>query len=156
MKKLILASTVIAVSLLSGCASVPMEPNNFTALAKQFNNPPIDKAGIYIYRADSPVGAAIKKDVWIDDECIGETAKGVFFYHEVEGNKEHRLSTESLVTPNDITLYTGVSNLYFIKQNMTITGFGMRATLEQKTEQEGKKALTNLQMAKKGTCNSSK
>lgn len=156
MRKYLLISAVIAISLLSGCASVPMEKSNYTDLAKQFNNPSEGKAGIYIYRADSHAGAAIKKDVWINDECIGETAKGIFFYHEVEGNKEHKLSTESLLTPNDLTLYTEVSKLYFIKQNMTITGVGMRATLEQKTEQEGKVALSNLQMATKGKCGSPK
>lgn len=154
MKKQLLAA-VVTTAFLSGCASVPMESTINTDLAKQFNAPEEKNAGIYIYRSNSQLGAAIKKDIWLDGECIGETAKGIFFYHEVEGDKEHRLSTESILSSNDLVLYSEHGKLYYIKQNMTPTGFGMRATLEEKTEQEGKEALTNLDMAKKGTCNSS-
>jgi len=156
MRKYLLVSAVIAISLLSGCASVPMESALETATAKEFNAPEAGNAGIYVYRSESHFGAALKKDIWIDSECIGETAKGIFFYHEVEGNKEHVISTESEFSPNDLALFVESGRLYFIQQFIKFGAFVGGAGLEQKTEQEGKESLANLQMAKKGTCNSAK
>ena len=39
---------------------------------------------------DFVAGKALKKDVWIDGKCIGESAPDVFFYTEVEGGKNRR------------------------------------------------------------------
>ena len=87
MKKVLLAMAV-SISLLSGCASVPMESAEDSKLAKEFNSPGENKAGVYVYRKDTHMGASLKKSVWIDKECVGETAKGVFFYKEVDGDKD--------------------------------------------------------------------
>lgn len=91
--KLILCSALLLG--LSGCASVPKVDSTISNQAKTFEAPKDGKAGIYIYRQDTMVGAALKKFVYVDGECIGETAPGVFFYHEVKGNEEHIVSTES-------------------------------------------------------------
>ena len=118
MKKLLnlLLTAVIAAAFLSGCASVPMESSLATNSAKEFKLPATDNAGVYVYRDDSSFGAALKKSVWIDSDCVGETAKGVFFYQEVEGNKEHRISTESEFSENDLVMYLESKKLYFIRQ----------------------------------------
>lgn len=138
--------------ILSGCASVPMESEEASNAAKQFNPPSQGKAGVYVYREDTHLGAALKKSVWIDKECIGETAKGVFFYHEVDGDKEHTISTESEFSPNDlvVTLKSGMH--YFFQQFIKMGVFVGGAGLEQKDEETGKKELANLKMAKKGNC----
>ena len=59
--------------LVSGCASVDMASKAESAKAKEFNPPSQGNAGVYVYR-DSFVGKALKKDVWIDGKCIGESA----------------------------------------------------------------------------------
>ena len=59
MKKL-LPIFVVLISLLSGCASVEMVSSNETELAKQFNAPSDNKAGVYVYRKDTHFGAALK------------------------------------------------------------------------------------------------
>ena len=98
--------------LIVGCASVPMESATISNAAKQFNPPSDGNAGLYIYRSGS-FGGALKKDVWVDGECIGETAPNVFFYEEVQGDEEHKVSTESEFSPNDLLLKTESGKHFF-------------------------------------------
>ena len=147
-----LLSTIIITALLSGCASVQMEPETTSNKAKEFNPPSTGMSGVYIYREDTHLGAALKKDVWIDGNCIGETAKGVFFYHEVEGDKEHTFSTESEFSPNDLIIQTAMGDLYFIEQSLRFGVFVGGAELEQKQPDVGKKEMELLNMATKGQC----
>ncbi|WP_232338187.1 DUF2846 domain-containing protein [Bordetella flabilis] len=41
------------------------------------------------------MGKALKKDVYLDGTCIGETLGRVFFYTQVEGDCTYKFSTES-------------------------------------------------------------
>lgn len=138
-------------SLLSGCASVPMESETVSAKAKAFNPPTDGNAGLYLYRT-SGMGTALKKDIWLDGKCIGESAPNVFFYEEVKGNEEHKISTESEFSPNDLFLKTETGKSYFIKQYMKPGVFVGGANLELMEEGEGKKDVAELEMAKKGIC----
>ncbi|EEW07985.1 conserved hypothetical protein [Vibrio mimicus VM603] len=137
---------------LSGCASVPTADSSISNQAKAFEAPTKGNAGIYIYREDTLVGAALKKYVYVDDECIGETAPGVFFYHEVEGNKEHKISTESEFSENDLTIYTEEGRNYFINQFIKMGVFVGGAGLEQVDENKGKAEVLKIDMAEKGNC----
>ncbi|MGF2280881.1 DUF2846 domain-containing protein, partial [Acinetobacter baumannii] len=83
-----------------GCASVPQANPQLAQQAKQLTAPTNGNAVIYVYRSNNIVGSALKKDVWVDGECLGETARGIFFYKEVAGNQEHTVSTESEFSPN--------------------------------------------------------
>lgn len=150
MKKVLLA-TAVAVSLLSGCASVPMSTMENTQLAKQFNAPSEGHAGLYIYRTGGP-GGALKKDVWVDDVCVGETAPNVFFYEEVKGDVEHKISTESEFSPNNMQLKTESGQNYFVKQYIKIGVFVGGANVELVNEAEGESSVKELGMAIKGTC----
>lgn len=68
-----LALLVLTSSLFSGCASVPMESTEVSDKVKTFVPPSNGNAALYIYRSGS-FGGALKKDVWVDGKCIGETA----------------------------------------------------------------------------------
>lgn len=138
--------------LFAGCASVPMESVEKTMEAQKFNPPGEGMSGLYIYRSGS-FGGALKKDVWIDGKFIGETAPNVFFYEEVEGDKEYKISTESEFSPNDLILKVKSGMLYFIRQYIKIGVFVGGAGLELVDEEEGKKAVRELNMAVKGTRN---
>jgi len=151
MKKVLIVPA-IAVILLSGCASVPMESIEKSEVAKTFSTPSKGASGIYIFRKDTIVGAALKKDVWIDRKCIGETAKGVFFYHEVEGNKEHTISTESEFSPNDLILKTNSGENYFIQQYVRPGIFVGGAGLDQYDVEKGRVEVSKLTLAKEGYC----
>ena len=148
-KNILLTATFIL--LISGCTSVPMVSVDKSNKAKQFTLPPEGKSGIYIYR-DSSFGGALKKDVFIDDKCIGETAPNVFFYKEVEGDKEYKLSTESEFSPNDLIVKVKSGMLYFVRQYIKMGIFVGGAGLELIENSKGKEAVKGLEMAKKGTC----
>ncbi|MGK0256101.1 MAG: hypothetical protein ACI81I_000710 [Arcobacteraceae bacterium] len=154
MNKSKLALLVLALSVMffSGCSTVPLEPKKMSESAKSFNTPPEGKAGVYVYR-DSFVGQALKKDIWIDKKCLGETANAIFFYKNVEGNKEHKLSTESEFSANDLSIETKSGKNYYIRQYIKMGVFVGGAGLEIIEEKEAQEAISKLDMAKKGICN---
>lgn len=149
--KIVSACTLAATLMISGCASVDMAPKAESEKAKQFNPPTQGNAGVYIYR-DSFIGQALKKDVWIDGNCVGESAPNVFFYMEVEGGKMHKVDTESEFSPNAFELMFDSGKNYFLRQFIKMGVFVGGAGLEQITEEQGKMDVAKLEMAKSGKC----
>ena len=76
-KNLALVASILSLAL-SGCASVNMANPEESAQAQEFRAPAEGMSGLYVYR-DSTLGGALKKDIWVDGECLGETVRGVFF-----------------------------------------------------------------------------
>ena len=128
-----------------------MESKENTALAKQFKSPSEGNSGLYVYRSGS-FGDALKKDVWVDGDCLGETAPDMFFYKEVKGDEQHKIATESEFSPNDLLLNTETGKNYFIRQYMKIGVFVGGAGVDLVDEEKGKKDISSLNMAKTGTC----
>ena len=149
--KIVSVVMLTATLLISGCASVDMASKAESAKAKEFNLPSQGNAGVYVYR-DSFVGKALKKAVWIDGKCIGESAPDVFFYTEVEGGKNHKVDTESEFSPNTLELVFEAGKNYFIRQFIKMGVFVGGAGLEQTPEEQGKIAVAKLEMAKPGKC----
>ena len=143
------------VVLASGCASVDMASKEESAKAKAFNPPSQGNAGVYIYR-NSFAGKALKKDVWIDGKCIGESAPDVFFYTEVEGGKTHKVDTESEFSPNTLELMFEAGKNYFIRQFIKMGVFVGGAGVEEVPEAQGKEDVAQLEMAKTGKCSDTK
>ena len=81
-----LAATLVV----SGCATVDMEPPSSSAKTKEFNAPTQGKAGLYIYR-DSLMGKMLKKDLWINGKCLGESGPDVFFTPKLMAEESTRL-----------------------------------------------------------------
>lgn len=151
MKYQVFVTAAMVAALVSGCASVAMESKEASAKAKQFNLPSPGNAGLYVYR-DSFVGKALKKDIWLDGKCLGESAPDVFFFEEVKGDQEHRLSTESEFSNNDLVLTTLPGQNYFVRQYIKLGVFVGGANLEIVNEEAAKKAISGLELAQKGTC----
>lgn len=152
----IVSLLVVAVSVLvTGCASVGMSPKEESAKAKQFNPPGANNAGLYVYR-NSFVGKALKKDIFIDGKCLGESAPDVFFYTEVEGGKGVKISTESEFSANDLNLTVDSGKNYFVRQYIKMGAFVGGAGIEQVSEQQGKTDIAQLEMAIRGTCSAAK
>lgn len=139
--------------LLTGCATVNMAPPEESTKAKQFAQPSSNNAGLYIYR-NSFVGKALKKDIWVDGKCLGESAPDVFFYTEVEGGKLHKIDTESEFSPNTLELITDGGKNYFVRQYIKMGAFVGGAGVEQVSEEQGKRDIASLAMARPGACNS--
>lgn len=154
MNKKTLGSVAVVV-LLTGCASVEMASKAESAKAKEFNPPAQGNAGVYIYR-NSFMGRTLKKDIWIDGKCIGESAPDVFFYTEVEGGKNYKVDTESEFSPNTLELMFEDGKNYFIRQFIKIGVFVGGAGLEQIDEEQGKTDVAKLEMAKPGKCSAAR
>lgn len=142
---------VFFTSFLGGCASVPMESKEASAQAKKFDMPADGNAGLYVYR-DSVVGQALKKDIWVNDDCLGESASDVFFYKQVPGDKEYTISTESEFSPNSIRLLVERGKNYFIRQYIKLGAFVGGADLEVIEPEKAKVSISKLELAKSGTC----
>ncbi len=149
----VLTTIAVTALLATGCTSVPMESKEKSELAKQYNSPSEGKAGLYVYRSGS-FGGALKKDVWLNGKCIGETAPNMFFYEEIEGNTEHKVSTESEFSPNDLLVKTESGKNYFVSQYIKMGVFVGGAGVELVDEEKGKKQISKLDMAIKGKCSS--
>ena len=145
------AALLLSYLAMTGCASVPMEGMEETSIAKKFNPPVEGSSGLYIYRPSS-LGGAIRLDVYVDGKCIGKSAPYVFFYEEVEGDKSHKVSTESEFSPNDLIVKVKSGMHYFIRQYIKFGVFVGGAGLELVDEEKGKKEVSELDMATKGTC----
>jgi len=147
--------SLTAALLISGCASVDMASKAESEKAREFNPPSHGNAGVYIFR-DSFGGKALKKDVWINGKCVGESAPDVFFYTEVEGGKNNKIDTESEFSPNTLDLMLETGKNYFIRQFIKMGVFVGGAGLEQVPEEEGKIAISKLDMAKTGKCSAAR
>jgi hypothetical protein len=153
--KIVSVATLTATLLITGCASVDMASKTESAKAKEFNPPGENNSGVYIYR-NSFVGKALKKDVWIDGKCVGESAPDVFFYTEVEGGKNHKVDTESEFSPNALELMFESGKNYFLRQYIKLGVFVGGAGIEQIPEEQGKIDVATLEMAKLGKCSATR
>ncbi len=68
----------------------------------------------------------------------------MFFYEVVKGGEEHKLSTESEFSPNDLMVKTESGEDYFIKQYIKMGVFVGGANLKLVDEHEGKTAVAKV------------
>ncbi len=151
MKKLLASLGLTITILLSGCASVNMASKEASEAAKSFKQPAANQSALYVYR-DSFMGRALKKDIFIDDECLGQSAPDVFFYKELKPNQKYKISTESEFSPNDIFLVTQPGTNHFVRQYIKLGVFIGGANFEIVSEETGKEAISKLVMAEPGNC----
>ncbi len=145
-KRAIFVVVIISVSLLTGCASVPMAPLEQDTALKAFSKPAADKAGLYIYR-DSFVGQALKKNVYVDGVFLGETANKTYFYKEITPG-QHQISTESEFSDNATTFQAEGGKNYFFEQYVKWGVFVGGANLRMVDEQVGMEAVRKCGLAK--------
>ncbi|HET7793347.1 MAG TPA: DUF2846 domain-containing protein [Rhizobacter sp.] len=124
-----------------------------SAQAKEFRPPAAGYAGVYLYR-DSFVGQALKKDLWVDGKCVGQTANKVFFYKQVPGDKTYKIDTESEFSPNTVEATLTAGKNHFFRQYIKMGVFVGGAGIEEVPEEQGKKEVSLLEMAKLGNCSS--
>ncbi|OOF65633.1 DUF2846 domain-containing protein [Rodentibacter sp. Ppn85] len=147
MKKFFNFLGLSAVLFLTACAKTEMASSQQDAQAKKFDMPKNGLSGLYIYRDGSVFGAALKKDLYVDDKFIGESAPQVFFYKQVKAG-DHKISTESEFSNNHLNIKTDSGKNYFIRQYIKMGVFVGGANLEQVSEEKGQAAVQKLKMAK--------
>ncbi|MDO8789898.1 MAG: DUF2846 domain-containing protein [Sulfuritalea sp.] len=134
---------VIVALAISGCASVPMGDPKKDAQAKTFAVAK-DKAGIYIYRNES-MGAAVRMDVAIDNQIVGQTAANTYFYKEVTPGKHIVSSTAENTDTLEVEVKPG--KLAFIWQEVKMGLLYARNMLHLVSEEEGKKGVLETNLA---------
>lgn len=137
---------ILLTSYLAGCASVPMATVEEDIEKKQFNAPPSHLSGIYIYR-NTNFGAALKKNIYIDGQIIGESAPMTYFYKTIKPGM-HSIATESEFSDNSLQLKTEAGKNYFIKQIIKLGVFVGGADLIPVDEIEGKNGVLECKLAK--------
>jgi hypothetical protein len=141
MKRIALALVVI--TALAGCASVPMGDSKQDAAAKTFAVP-ADKSAIYLYRNES-MGAAVKMDVEIDGQPIGQTAAKTFLYKEVAPGK--RVVTSKAENTETLEIDAKPGMAYFIWQEVKMGLLYARNKLQLVDEATGKKGVAETTLA---------
>ncbi|MCW9732730.1 DUF2846 domain-containing protein [Avibacterium sp. 20-15] len=147
MKKILSVLMLVGTLILTGCAKVPVASEAENIQAKQFDAPPNNKSGIYIYRDGSIFGSALKKSLYIDGKFIGESARNVYFYQQVIPGA-HKISTESEFSNNDLHITTEGGKNYFIEQYIRPGLFVGGANLKQIDEEKAKAAIKKLKLAR--------
>jgi hypothetical protein len=75
-RRLVLAATLIGAALLAGCATGP----KYSEVAKSI---PAIKPGdgrVYFFRSNSMLGAAVQPDIRLNNDVVGTSKPGGFFY----------------------------------------------------------------------------
>lgn len=132
--------------MVTGCATVPMAPKNQDLSLKTFTKPSSDKAGLYVYR-NSYFGAALKKNIYVNEDYLGESASKVYFYKIIEPGL-NKISTESEFSDNSIELQAEGGNNYFVEQYIKMGVFVGGANLKIVSEEEGMKNVLECNLAK--------
>ena len=123
-----------------------MGPATQDAALKTFPAPEEGSAGVYIYR-NSFVGQALKKNLYLDGEFLGESANKTYFYKQVKPG-EHTVSTESEFSDNAFKFVALEGVNHFIRQYIKMGVFVGGANVELVTEEEGKKGVLASGLAK--------
>jgi hypothetical protein len=134
---------VLACAAFVGCASVPMGDPRQDAAAKTFQAPK-DKAGIYVYRNET-MGAAIKMDVSIGGQFVGQTGANTFLYKELAPGKVAVVSKAENTDTLEIDAKPGM--LYFIWQEVKMGFLGARSKLQLVDDVQGKKGVSETKLA---------
>lgn len=130
---------------ISACTTVNFSSMEAEVEAKKFKTPSENNSGIYVYR-DGIIGGAYLRKVWINDDCIGATARNSFIYKEIPGGKQYKVSTSTAIGHNSINIETVPGKNYFIRQYFIIGPVSGMTYLEEKKEIEAIEAITKLRL----------
>lgn len=141
-KKLAVLVLLLAASLLTGCASVPMATPEHDAQAKSFAVQP-GKSNIYLYRNES-MGAVAKMDVVLDDKPVGQTVAKSYMKLEVSPGQHTVISKAE----NDdvLNINTEAGKNYFVWQEVKMGMFSPRSLLHLNDEQTGKAGVMECKL----------
>ena len=142
MKNFIILIVAALVSVLTGCASVPMASMDQDAQAKGFTSLP-DKANLYIFR-DETMGAALPLTVSVNSKTLGQTASMTYFRLNLAPGKSTISSLAEDVSTLNVDLSAG--STCFVWQEIKMGMFSARSKLQQVDETRGKAGVMRSKM----------
>jgi hypothetical protein len=138
-----LVVALLLVSLLAGCASVPMSSADDDTRAKSFAVQK-DKSSIYVFRNET-FGAAIPMTVSLNGKVAGQSAAQTYFLFEVAPGA-HEVGSIAENTVN-LKLQTEAGKAYYVWQEVKMGMWMARTQLQQVDEQTGRKAVLECKRA---------
>jgi len=141
-RKLLVATFLGAVLVLSGCASVPMAGKDADQQAKLFTPLP-NLATVYIYRNEN-FGGAIKMPVLIDGVSVGDTGPKTYIRKTLPAGP-HVITSK---TENDpaINVDMHAGQTYFVWQEVKMGAFSARSALHLVDEQKGRAGVQQCKL----------
>jgi hypothetical protein len=140
--KSLIAVAALALSLV-GCASVNMGDTKQDAALKTFAIAS-DKAGVYIYRNET-MGAAIKMNVELNGQTIGQTAANTYLYKEVTPGKH--TFTSKAENDSSIEVDAKPGTLLYIWQEVKMGVLSARSKLQLVDQAQGQKGVLATKLA---------
>jgi len=141
-KLLVLGIFLTALSVLSGCASVPMASDEKDAAAKTFRVQP-GKSNIYVYRNES-IGAAVKMEVNLDTTEITATAANTYLLLTVDPGK-HTITSHA-EDDDTLTVDAQPNKNHFVWQEVKMGILYARTKLHLVDEQAGKIGVSECKL----------
>lgn len=133
---------VVALLLLSGCASVPMAPMEKDAEAKAFA-PPADQGALYIFR-DEVFGAAIPMTVSVNGHVIGQTASNSYFWLELDPGHYRVESHTENVSTLPVTVTAGENT--YVWQEVKMGMWMARSLLQEVDAERGRQGVMDSKL----------
>ncbi|WP_266183588.1 DUF2846 domain-containing protein [Dyella humicola] len=134
LRKMLMMLSLVAMLVLSGCASVPMASKSDDAKAKLFS-PSTDKAVVYIYRSET-LGAAIKMPLLIDGQTVGDTASKTYLRRELAPGS-HVITSKTEVD-SSVSIDMQAGQTYYVWQEVKMGMFAARSALHVVDETKGR------------------
>jgi len=144
MKKYMMLLAIASIAVLSGCASAPMASADHDNQAKLFTAKP-GLSKIYIYRNES-IGAAVKMDVILDGQLVGQTVAKSYFALKVSPGKHTINSKAENDSVLDVDIEVGKS--CFVWQEVKMGFLFARNDLQRVDETVGKAGVLESKLLK--------
>ncbi len=145
-KLFLLGITIYALLGFLGC-STKMATFQEDGYAKTFPVLKKGMSGVYIWRPDIIFASGAKRSIYIDEQEIGQSARGVYFYKQIPYGK-HLISTMSEFGRNHLDIYMKSKRNYCIRQYLRLGVFGAGANVELLDFNKCKEVIPKLRRAK--------
>ena len=128
-------SVLLVLVLGAGCASGP----RYADIEDQIPPVPSGRGRIFVYRSGSMFGAAIQPSVFLNDEKVGSSVPGGFFFLDRSpGNFEVKCATE---TDHRVTFTLVAGEVVYVKTTMAMGLFVGHAIPKLVDPEDGKAAV---------------
>ena len=146
MKKayLLIPLALIAILLVSSCASTSKATEDRSTEAKQFEKHP-EKGAVYLYRPGRAVGAAGSTQIKINGIDVGGTGPGTFFRWELTPGT-YAFSAFTTESSTVIEVDVKANEHYFIRQDERLGISSGRVTMVLQDEAKGKSGVKDCKL----------
>ena len=132
---MLLLALIVAATVLGGCASGP----KYGEVAHRIPAMSDSEGRIFFYRDGSPFGSGVQPKIRLNDEVVGKSVPGGFFYVDrPAGSYEARCTTEA---EKHLTFTLGANEKLYVRTRVTMGVFVGQVHPRLEDEEEAMKTL---------------